>query len=464
MFVVNKLFFKLSFGLVVSLLLTLTIPLNSIVLGLSAEQRKLLDSGIGYYNIEEAQSIQCDVVGNVSGVGNTQDPALSLTFPALNNEEQVANNITSYIRDNKPDSPWLEVDQNIGQWLFEKSNESNVNPLLIVAIGKQENQFGTSDDTSVLNNNYFGMKETIRFTDPRIGNITPQGIQNSSYMGFSSPAQGIEFFVRYLEINTQGENRGPYAEVQNFYEYIAMHQAGQIAYPGDSLSGGDEEMDVSFSWDSNWNPLIYYENSIDFINGLTDLSLSPVPTRGLASAGCQAALDQGESGLVDPETGYAFPVDIENVSSGIAEGQTSTNHHDETPAYDIGMNSGNAGGDPVYAISEGEIDNISTQEAGWCHGIQFKSNDGYYYWYGHLNNLTVSEGDRVVAGQLVGYIAEYTDEHNCAGTSSGAHLHIDRGCVETVEGVATPQRGGDDSCRDPDFIPFLSNLYGRLKA
>lgn len=177
-----------------------------------------------------------------------------------------------------------------------------------------------------------------------------------------------------------------------------------------------------------------------------------------SSAGCGRAASGG-SGLVNPD-GYSFPLAPQRRSQigGIRSGQTLTTHHDDTPAFDL-LYDGVAGQD-VYAVYDGVIDNIGTQEAGWCQSIQLFADDGYYYWYGHLIDLAVNDGDRVVAGQQLGKVAEWTPEHTCNGTSGAAHLHIDRGC--TIDGE--PQGGGRDECRDPDFIPFLSKLYDTLPS
>jgi hypothetical protein len=399
-----------------------------------------------------------------NGQNSSSGSPLSLTYPALSNEIDVQNSLTDFIETKYPSSPWLTVSNNIGQWLFEKSKEMNVNPLLVASIGKQENQFGTTkDSTSVNNYNYFGMKQTKRFSDPRIGGIVPREIEKSNYIGFSSPTEGLEFFIRYLAINTQGENRGPYREVQNFYEYISMHQAGQIAYPGEPLVGGDSEMGVAFDWNSSWNPKIYYENSIEFINKITGLTLSPIPTKGIAPAGCVVPETAGvnSTGKID-STGYWFPLNLDGGKiGGITAGQTTTTHHDNTPAFDLFGSKGKSGGDPVFAIYGGVIDNISVPEPGWCYGIQLKADDTFYYFYGHLNNLAVTEGQTVKVGQYLGEIALWTPEHNCNGSSGATHLHIDRGCVLVVNGIKTPQRAGSKKCRDPDFIPFLSGIYER---
>lgn len=163
----------------------------------------------------------------------------------------------------------------------------------------------------------------------------------------------------------------------------------------------------------------------------------------------------GGSGLVSP-TGYSFPLAPQTKAvSGITVGQTVTTHHDGTPAFDL-FSTDSA---DVYAIFGGTATKINTNFQGvpGCTSIQFKADDGYYYWHGHLKNPTISVGQHVAAGTK---IAEVADNRNFDGScyGGGPHLHIDRGCV--ING--RPQEGGRDACRDPDFIPFLSKLYETL--
>lgn len=186
---------------------------------------------------------------------------------------------------------------------------------------------------------------------------------------------------------------------------------------------------------------------------------------GVSGAGRCSSVTSGGSGVVNAD-GYSFPLEA---TRGMAitdlPCSARTCHHDGTPAADLSYEG--IVGKKVYAISDGTIDKISEQDPGWCYSIQFKSSrDNLFYWYGHLNNVVVSEGATVKAGEVLAEVAEWVDEtHECGGTSSGAHLHIDRGCIEN----GVPQRGGGvegkpDKCRDADFIPFLNQLYEGLPA
>jgi murein DD-endopeptidase MepM/ murein hydrolase activator NlpD len=115
-------------------------------------------------------------------------------------------------------------------------------------------------------------------------------------------------------------------------------------------------------------------------------------------------------------------------------------------------------GAAVYSIFKGTPTRINQNFNGvaGCSSIQFKAADGFNYWYGHLRNVVVQEGVEIEAGVKMAEVADASFGSECVG--GGPHLHIDKGC--SINGV--PQDAGNDSCRDPEFIPFLSALYESL--
>lgn len=399
--------------------------------------------------------------------GSGFDP-LSLGFPAFPNEAEVGPKITAYLLQHKPSTPWLGVAPDFGVWLMQEAKTRNINPLLIMTMGRQENGFGTSDSVHVRQYfNYFGMKGT-----------TPIDIPNSEYRGFSSPAEGLMFMMDKIKENTQGPDKGYYKDVTNYYEYQSMHQSGSIKYPGEPLGnqgptgqdGYDSAMRVYTSWtttdhpndayDGNlYNPGIYFKNSVGLINAMLGLTLSDIPVRGGSGIvlNCQtsAGASGGGSGLVNP-LGYSFPLAPQTkFVGGIDVGQTATKHHDRSAAFDL-FSTDSA---DVYAIFGGVATNINTSyhNITGCSTIQFKANDGFYYWYGHMKNVTIQQNVPIAAGEKIGQIADNRDfGSDCWG--GGPHLHIDRGCV--IDNI--PQTGGRDECRDPDFIPFLAAIYEGL--
>lgn len=160
---------------------------------------------------------------------------------------------------------------------------------------------------------------------------------------------------------------------------------------------------------------------------------------------------QSSGGLVSAD-GYALPVDLK-----VAEGQLpcgrNTCHWDGTPAADFGI-ADQWEGSPVYAIFDGEITNLHYRSGlggspapRECISFQFKGNDGWQYWYGHVKNPNVSNGDKVKAGDKLAVIGQ-----SACADGTPPHLHIDRG---TPKG----SQGGNICCRDPGFVPLLDRIY-----
>lgn len=427
-------------------------------------------------NLTFAKTVADGIATGGSSPANTSKDAasgaLGIEYPSLSNESQVKTNLTNYLKEKFPNSPWLTISDDFGTWLFNESKTRNINPLMVAAIGKQENGFGTSDRIHVKQyHNYFGMKGD-----------TPIDIPNSDYKGFNSPEEGMKYFLDKIKENIQNGQTGSYKDVENMYDYLSVHQTGKIVYPGESLGtynggmdGFDSTMQVYISWTTTdhpndvhdgtlYNPGIYYTNSVEFINRITGLSLSDVPTRGrVLVAACQnLPSSTGGSGLLD-STGYAFPLEPQTKRvGGIGVGWTglirpdgvTPVHHDRTAAFDL-FSTDSA---DVYSIYDGVIDYVDTNFNGvpGCTGMQLHADDTYYYVFLHVKNPTVTEGTRVKAGQKIAEIADSSFTGTCFG--SAPHMHIDRGCVIGDE----PQFAGRDSCRDPDFVKFLSDLFSRL--
>lgn len=181
---------------------------------------------------------------------------------------------------------------------------------------------------------------------------------------------------------------------------------------------------------------------------------APVPVGGCQPSG------GGAPGNVNTD-GYAFPVEPQRKSqnSGVAglsplpcPGTTSC-HHDNTPAFDIGRKPGEdaSAGAAEYAIHDGTITNLHIYMGiDGCYSFQLKATDGWYYYYTHLSNPVVKEGQDVKAGQKTSEIGRRA----CTANGSLPHLHIDRG--------ANHQSGGEVCCRDPDFVPLMNSIFNAL--
>ena len=73
-------------------------------------------------------------------------------------------------------------------------------------------------------------------------------------------------------------------------------------------------------------------------------------------------------------------------------------------------------GAPIYATKSGYV---STATYNYVYGYYVTINhmDGYSSLYGHMTNYTVSEGEYVTRGQVIGYVGS-------TGWSTGPHLHF----------------------------------------
>ncbi len=155
----------------------------------------------------------------------------------------------------------------------------------------------------------------------------------------------------------------------------------------------------------------------------------------------------------------------------------NTCHHDHTPAADIAYSNPNdikaqifptdteIVGEPVWAFTDGYAETVKEDpNAPGCYRIQFHGDNGKYYWYGHIVEPLVGDGQPVEVGQRIASVGGF----NCVpdgGPNSYPHLHIDEG--QTINGVA--QHGGGaqtdtfgnpcvDECRDGELIPILNTL------
>jgi hypothetical protein len=182
-------------------------------------------------------------------------------------------------------------------------------------------------------------------------------------------------------------------------------------------------------------------------------------TVGSSGGGCAAG-----SGTVNSE-GYAFPLEgrkdeIAAYTSLPCTAGPNGCHHDGTPAFDLHVGTGDATiGRKAYAIHKGVAESVTSGYHGTarCYSIQFRQtgsqnpeDDGWYYWYGHIENPTVRQGQEVEAGTVLAQVGDSV----CA-TSEQTHLHIDRGAPKG-------ERGGSDCCRDPGFIDLINTLYEEL--
>lgn len=438
---------------------------------MNSKQRDLYESGVYAYDIS---SNICTLGGGITLIGQsdflTGNP-ITLRFPAITDDAKFATVMENFIRNSYPDSPWLAI-PNLGTRLVEEGKKQDVNPMMVLVIGRHETHFGTTPGGSASVNNSFGYKGP-----------NPPGEPESDYKKFPSFEDslfGSANFIARVAYNLSGKHPS-YKDVTNMYEYLSVHVSGQIIYPGDSTTSYDTTMKVQIDQDGESGyagPKQYFENAAAWIGEMTNITIEGTPKRSGDTATCGGL---GGSGIVNAE-GYSFPLEDQTKRPywGLPCRVAGGCHHtggvsglNKAAAFDLAYGSNNAemGGKDVYAISDGVIVNRKVYRGvAGCYSIQFYSTkDNLYYWYGHLQNPNMSlkvvdppskatEADIVKAGTPIAEVAGHQLGPVCHGRSASSevasHLHIDRGCPG--------YRGGGGTCRDLSFIDFMNNLWMSL--
>lgn len=187
---------------------------------------------------------------------------------------------------------------------------------------------------------------------------------------------------------------------------------------------------------------------IAFAEGFYKKYSGNVPTDLVSAADC------GENGGLVNTEGYHYPVGPLNKSGGAMPADT---HAEPKYAFDFMRQ----GGAAVYAVFDGKIGYVNTVYGGvaGCTSINLYADDGWKYWYGHLQKPLVKAGDEVVSGQKIAEVASFGGSA-CFG--GGMHLHLDRGFPKGENGGGGDLSPTTNARRDPTFIPFLVKLYNEL--
>lgn len=423
-------------------------------------EKKLRDLGVAIMNCSGSSNCSVAVPPAVSGTGQPDEngvypivggsssdgnPYHILSYIQGLDETAAANAINVYIQERRPESPFV----GLGSSFVTGGKLYNVNPFLAVGHLQHENGFATAPSgwhtTTPPSYNAFGRSASS--SQPHTIYTTSSGRERLVYQWSSWAAS--------LDGNNGTEdpwfaliNRRYLADREGSFRIASGDFATYISHYAPGSDGNNESAYVSGLLDT-----------IDSIVGLMDGGAAYTGP----SAGGGACASRG-AGTVNTD-GYSFPLAPQrriNYGGLPCSNPAGCHDHDGTPAFDLSY--ANVEGADVYAIIGGTIDRVNTQDPGWCQSIQLRGSDGFFYWYGHVIDVAVADGAAVTAGQPIAKVATWTEQHTCNGTSSGSHLHIDRGCSIEVNGVLTPQRGGNDNCRDPDFIPFLRAIYEGLPA
>lgn len=237
----------------------------------------------------------------------------------------------------------------------------------------------------------------------------------------------------------------------------------------DSLRSNDSLVDKTIKWGR------VYEGAIT--NGALQMQADRIIyAKRWAKAGASGTAPTGNEVVSDDTTecvasggsngkafvlgDYAWPVDIKKAElrSGYPWPCHTTCHHDNTYAFDlstakaIGGKDQDAVGRDEFAISDGTVESVNIYNGiAGCYGLEFKSKDGYVYWYGHMRRPAVKEGTAVKVGTKIGELGE----RKCTGNGSYPHLHIDRGAPK-----GSP--GGYVNSRDAGINDVMNALYEKL--
>lgn len=88
--------------------------------------------------------------------------------------------------------------------------------------------------------------------------------------------------------------------------------------------------------------------------------------------------------------------------------------------------------DKVTAVADGQIEQIATNEETGC-TVTVNLGDGYQAVYGQLKEVPLAEGDRIAAGDTIGYISEPTKYYSVEGANLYFQLKKDGESVNPME-------------------------------
>jgi murein DD-endopeptidase MepM/ murein hydrolase activator NlpD len=165
--------------------------------------------------------------------------------------------------------------------------------------------------------------------------------------------------------------------------------------------------------------------------GRTDATPPKDPGRGSGAKDRPkaGAAGQAEAGAKLLTTGYASPVEHGKYEAlgGPHQGTHTLGNWQSDNALDMGVPEGT----PIYAVADGVVKlagGSNDDPSSRFNGFRFTlEGDDNAWFYTHLSELDVQEGDTVKQGQLIGY----------SGTANGVeHLHIgqrDGDPTETID-------------------------------
>lgn len=212
-------------------------------------------------------SFSNNICGISSSSTGSSNPYFVLQYPAGADPSQVGKNIENWIKNEShfPNSPWIQI-PNFGSRLATTSQQLNINPYLIAAIGDQETNLGLTG-SAIGNHNSFGEKGS----GPRGYHYWPS---------FEDSFFGSDSYLSIFQGNITGKSPY-YKSVTNIWEYLSIHLLGTMLYPGSSTTVLDpltgKTVDVSYLQ-------IYYKDVKQWIGEMTSTNVDIPPPSGPGSS------------------------------------------------------------------------------------------------------------------------------------------------------------------------------------
>ena len=141
---------------------------------------------------------------------------------------------------------------------------------------------------------------------------------------------------------------------------------------------------------------------------IADAARADHPSDGGGFIGKPATLD-GEWAPPDKVGGKVCPTRDFWIGDGFGVDRGRRSH--------LGIDLGGSRGTPIFAVEDGRIDRKKWQKNGALQ-IVLKGDGGSKYYYGHMDEVYVSGGERVLAGQVIAIMGD-------TGSPGAVHLHFE---------------------------------------
>jgi hypothetical protein len=175
----------------------------------------------------------------------------------------------------------------------------------------------------------------------------------------------------------------------------------------------------------------------------------------------QSNLFPTELELLRTNTGFYYPANKQHDGTYLRFGQRNARYKDKCHlANDYHVREGT----PVYAVNEGVVQTARTDVSnyggdtpsrpGGAVIIKHKTSDGkiFYALYGHLQNIQVKAGDKVIPGEHIGDVGKYYSKN-----TNLPHLHFGINTQQASFAGYTPTKECKNYLGFIDPEPFLQN-------